>query len=157
MKNKNVSHLPTITKKKKPDARVSQPHADGDRTARFVPAARKRPKEFVRFGQVMKSVDIQRVFKRGRRIHSASFSLIFLRNSENPGPRLAFVVSRSVSKHAVVRNTLRRRAREWIRKFALTSLPPLDIVILFSKAAPKISRKNLYEELEHTLSQITKK
>ena len=106
--------------------------------------------------RLRKSVDIQHVFKRGRRIHSPSFSLIFLRNSENHGPRLAFVVSRAVSKRAVVRNTLRRRAREWVRKFALSSLSPLDIAVLFSKEAPTVERKGLYKELEHAFSQITK-
>ena len=79
-----------------------------------------------------------------------------LQNTESI-PRLAFVVSRTVSKRAVIRNTIRRRAREWVRTRVLSSLPSVDIVMIFSKGAAAAPRKELYAELERVFTHLTKK
>ena len=61
-----------------------------------------------------------------------------------------------MSKRAVVRNTLRRRACEWVRKFALPTLPPADVAVIFSPSSVGVSPKELYKELEHAFNQLQK-
>ena len=95
--------------------------------------------------------DFKRVFRYGKRIESPFFRMSYITGTESH-PRFAFVVPKTVSKKAVVRNTLRRRAREWARTRVLLSLSPLDIVVFFKKDALEISRKQLYGELSKQFS-----
>ena len=93
--------------------------------------------------------DFQTLFSRGARVESASFRVIWRKNSLAHS-RFAFVASRAVSKHAVVRNRLRRRAREWYRKHLDVIRVPVDLAIIFKKNAKAATRKKFYEELERT-------
>jgi ribonuclease P protein component len=93
--------------------------------------------------------DFRFLFSRGRRIESPLFRLICLKNSL-PFSRFAFVVSRAVSKRAVIRNRLRRRAREWYRKRSELLGAPVDLAVIFKKEAVGATRAALYAELERT-------
>ena len=61
--------------------------------------------------------------------------------------RFAFIAPKSVDKRAVVRNRLRRRAREWARTHLSSSFLPLDAAILFKKEAKDATQKEFYKDL----------
>lgn len=93
------------------------------------------------------------IFGRGRRAESAFFKAVFAKNDFNHG-RFAFVVPKAVSKSAVMRNTLKRRAREWIRKNERVSCQSADLVLIFKKEAAGLSKNKFYEELEKILGKV---
>lgn len=97
--------------------------------------------------------DFRRLFGQGRRLNAGPFR-IFVALNGLAHARFAFLTPRSIDKRAVVRNTLRRRAREWIRAHPNLLCLPFDIAILFKKEACTTPRKKLYEELSRTFSKI---
>lgn len=90
-------------------------------------------------------VNFRRLFQKGQKIESKFFRLVTGKNSREHS-RFAFITSRSLDKRSVVRNRLRRRAREWIRKNAVLNRPS-DTAIIFKKEAVTASKKQFYEEL----------
>ncbi len=74
------------------------------------------------------------VFRQGKVVHGAGFSLRFVQNSRNNAFRLAVVVSRKVSKSAVVRNRIRRRIYEAVRRGEGSIPPTYDLVFLVRDA-----------------------
>jgi ribonuclease P protein component len=68
------------------------------------------------------------VFQRGQVVRGAFLSLRFVRNTRQQSYRVAVVVSRKVSKSAVVRNRIRRRLYEVIRTHADRIAAPHDLV-----------------------------
>ena len=68
------------------------------------------------------------VYQRGQNIRSGSVSLRYIENPRRRGYRVAVVVSRKVSKSAVVRNRIRRRIYETVREHARRCARPLDLV-----------------------------
>ena len=68
------------------------------------------------------------VYQRGQNIRGATVSLRFVINPRRQGYRLAVVVSRKVSKSAVVRNRIRRRIYEVVREHARQLAGPFDLV-----------------------------
>jgi ribonuclease P protein component len=55
------------------------------------------------------------VYQRGQTVRGSHLSLRYIRNDRRPTYRAAVVVSRKVSKSAVIRNRIRRRIYEIIR------------------------------------------
>lgn len=102
------------------------------------------------------SFDFRSLFLRGRRIQSPFFHLVWQKNGLSC-PRFAFVASKAVSKRAVVRNRLRRRAREWYRKRSELFNVPVDVAIIFKKEAVGATRTLFYEELERTTTPLLKR
>ena len=72
--------------------------------------------------------DISRVFQRGRYVGGAQISLKALQ-THRPETRAVVVVSKKVSKKAVVRNRLRRRVSGVLEEQWQTVAPGYDIVI----------------------------
>lgn len=94
------------------------------------------------------------LFRQGRRYDSPFFRIVTRGAYNNPTSRFAFIISRGVEKRAVLRNRLRRRTREWVRR-NLTRFPSsVHIAFLFKKAAFQVSRATLYEELDRTIRKI---
>ena len=100
------------------------------------------------------SKDFSLLYQRGRRLNFSFFQIIF-RKSLLPYPRFAFVTARAVDTRAVKRNLVRRRAREWLRKRALFSGMPLDILFIFKKGVTAIPRAQFYAEFERAVKKIT--
>ena len=90
--------------------------------------------------------DIERVMRRGLRSENVLLRSVVTRNTFGH-IRLALVVPRVVQKRAVVRNRIRRRAREWVRTHPEFLRIPLDIALIFKKPASTSPRKLFYEEL----------
>src|SRR5690606_6365447 len=68
------------------------------------------------------------VYQHGQTIRGASVALRFVKNGRQPSYRVAVVVSRKVSKSAVVRNRIRRRIYEIVRNLADQIPEPYDMV-----------------------------
>lgn len=103
--------------------------------------------------QKLGNQDIRQLLTRGGRVESPLFRMVFRKN--NLGfARFLFVISRKAEKHAVKRNRMRRRAREWLRQESGSARMPADIGIIFKKGASAASRRVLYEELKRTVHSI---
>jgi ribonuclease P protein component len=72
--------------------------------------------------------DIAKVYQRGRYASTAGFTVKALKTTW-PSSRVAFVVSRKVSKSAVTRNTIRRRLSGQLEQVWETVRPGYDIVV----------------------------
>ena len=70
------------------------------------------------------------VYRSGQTIRGQAFSLKYLINPKRKTYRLAVVVSKKVSKSAVVRNRIRRRLYEAVRLLAPDIVEPYDLVII---------------------------
>lgn len=90
-------------------------------------------------------VDLRRFFNKGEKWGSGLFQLIRLPNSSGHA-RFIFITPRSLDKRAVVRNRLRRRAREWVRK-NISLFRGGDTALICKKEAVTASRQKFYEEL----------
>jgi len=54
-----------------------------------------------------------------------------------------------------LRNTLKRRAREWVRKEGKLATRPLDVALAFKKEAASVPKEIFYEELAKALGKIS--
>jgi ribonuclease P protein component len=68
------------------------------------------------------------VYQRGQNVRGGAISLRYAENTRRQHYRVAVVVSRKVSKSAVVRNRIRRRIYEIVREHAGQLAGPLDLV-----------------------------
>jgi ribonuclease P protein component len=68
------------------------------------------------------------VYRQGRVVYGPLLALRFVRNPREPKYRAAVVVSRKVSKSAVVRNRIRRRIFELVRRESGLLHNPYDLV-----------------------------
>lgn len=69
------------------------------------------------------------VYRTGKTLRSPNLAIKYTHNAQQLKYRAAVVVSRKVSKQAVVRNRIRRRVYEVIRTHQTLINEPLDIVI----------------------------
>ena len=94
--------------------------------------------------------DFEKVFKAGQGRYAKIIGIKFAKNNlENS--RFGFIVSKKVSAKAVVRNKIKRQAREVIRLNLGDIKSGLDIVII---CQPEIVEKN-YQEIEKEILWIT--
>lgn len=73
---------------------------------------------------------IQRLYKNGKMVRFGVLSMRFAQNPRRDQYRLAVVVSRKVSKSAVVRNRIRRRIYENVRILSSSLAAPYDLLII---------------------------
>jgi len=73
---------------------------------------------------------IQRLMRGGQSVRSGSFALRFTPNPKRSSYRLAVVVSRKISKSAVVRNRIRRRLYERVRILSNSFPVTYDLAII---------------------------
>ena len=105
------------------------------------------------FHRLRNTDEINLLFTRGKRVDTLLFRMI-VRQNHLAYARFLFVTPKTVDKRAVVRNRIRRRAREWIRIHVPIRAMNLDIALIFKKAAQNASRAVLYEELSRTFSSL---
>ncbi|MEX2014364.1 MAG: ribonuclease P protein component [Candidatus Saccharimonadales bacterium] len=93
---------------------------------------------------------IARVYKTARPLRSGNFNIRVKKNASGEY-RLAVVVSKKVSKSAVVRNRIRRRVFEYARK-NISGSPQIVgreiIITVFEESVAADSTENLSEQLE---------
>jgi ribonuclease P protein component len=78
---------------------------------------------------------IQRLYKTGKMVRFGSMSMRHAPNAHRDNYRLAVVVSRKVSKSAVVRNRIRRRIYEHVRILSSSFPSPCDLLIVVYDAS----------------------
>jgi ribonuclease P protein component len=67
---------------------------------------------------------------RGKSVHSQNFKIFYMQNPKRQDYRMAVVVSKKISKSAVVRNRIRRRIYETVRTQAILTGQPIDTVFV---------------------------
>lgn len=86
------------------------------------------------------------VYQRGQNVRSGAINLRFVENPRRKSYRAAVVVSRKVSKSAVVRNRIRRRIYELVREHARQLGRPLDLVFtVYGEDAAQLPHEALKE------------
>ena len=101
------------------------------------------PKE----NRLTKKKEIDAVFKDGKTGFASFLLLKFINNNLNY-PRFAIIASNKVSKKAVVRNLLRRRIREILRK-RLEKFLNIDGIIVLNPKTKDAEFKDLEKELDY--------
>ena len=151
------AHLPTQQSATKEDPRVPEANEHAGRAggSEAPPAEGAKAADRVRSRQtfrapdrVRKRVEYRRVYDRGRKISSRSFTLFFLENNLRR-PRLGITVTRRVGG-AVQRNRARRLVREWFRA-AKKSLPAVDLVVNAKAGLHGMTLQALSRELDDRL------
>jgi len=91
---------------------------------------------------------IQRLYKNGQLARCGSLSLRYAPNPRRTQYRLAVVVSRKVSKSAVVRNRIRRRLYENVRILSTSLSAPYDLsIIVYDESIAEKPVDELAEEV----------
>lgn len=94
---------------------------------------------------------IQRLYKNGKMVRSANLGLRYAPNPRGTY-RAAVVVSRKVSKSAVVRNRIRRRLYEHVRTLFGTAPPDFDLIVtVFSEDLAALPAPAVRREIEGLL------
>lgn len=95
-----------------------------------------------RMYSIRKEGDFKKILRYGKNLDFGIFKVYILKNSLSYS-RFAYVVSQKVSKKATVRNKIRRRAKEFTRKF-FDSSKRLDIIFVFKKGANDTTKREFY-------------
>ena len=94
------------------------------------------------------------VYRRGVAVRGSLLSLKYLPRKPGSPYRAAVVVSKKVHKSAVVRNRIRRRVFELVRR-QQASLPAVDIVItVFSDQVAQLPSAQLQDQVNGLLAKI---
>jgi len=94
------------------------------------------------------------VYKQGQTVRGPLVALRFVNNERRQTYRLAVVVSRKVSKSAVVRNRLRRRLYEIVRTNAPSITGPYDLVFsIYDETVSNLSHANLQKLVMELLTK----
>ncbi|MFA5207604.1 MAG: ribonuclease P protein component [Candidatus Paceibacterota bacterium] len=106
------------------------------------------PKE----NRLKKEKEFEAVFKGGRTIKGKSVFLRYLINGTDK-TKVGFVVSKKISKLAVIRNKAKRRMRDIVRLKKDGLKEGLSIVIISLPSISKMTYKEIKEDLENLLSK----
>ena len=96
--------------------------------------------------------DLDACWEAGRRTRAAHLDVAWRPNAQNH-PRIGIIVPR-FQFSAVARNRLRRRLREIVRRDALATLPPVDVVVRAKRSAYAAAFAVLRAELTAGVSRI---
>ncbi len=105
--------------------------------------------------RLRKNSDFQRLYKTGRRFSTPNLALYYL-PSNLEYSQVGFVVSKKVSKSAVVRNNLRRRASAIIEQQYHKIYQPFKMIILIRKNYTGLTPEDLNSELSKLVSKVVK-
>ena len=107
---------------------------------------------FPRRVRLARSAELTACWEEGRRWRTTHLELAW-RPNQAGHPRVAFVVPR-FQFTAVARNRLRRRLREVLRREALATLPPVDLVVRTKRVAYAATTSVLRAELTDGMRQV---
>ncbi len=94
------------------------------------------------------------VYQHGQTVRGTSTTLKFVEDKRRDTYRLAIVVSKKVSKSAVVRNRIRRRLYESVRRLEPQLTVPYDLVItVFHEQLATIPAEDLQQLVQNLLEQ----
>ncbi|MBI2483851.1 ribonuclease P protein component [Candidatus Uhrbacteria bacterium] len=95
------------------------------------------------------------VLRYGRPFPS-SLITVRIRPNRAGNPRATVIVANAVSKKAVIRNRIRRRIQEVIRKEFLSSLPNIDVIISAKSPAVNASSHEFQKVLKEIFSPYSR-
>ncbi len=96
--------------------------------------------------RLLKPAEFKRVFELRQSAHNAHFGIYAAKNTTGQ-PRLGLVVSKKVSKKAVVRNRIKRQIRENFR-LQISSLDAYDFVIVAKAPLAAIAFDTITPQLQ---------
>lgn len=102
------------------------------------------------FNSIKKNTDFRRVYKYGKIKSNKYFTLTYLKNSEISESAIGISISRKVGK-SVVRNKIKRRMREIIRKNYSCILAGYELVFVVRKPCCDLDFLGLEEAFIKTL------
>ncbi len=103
---------------------------------------------------VKSGIQIDKILKKGAKVHSNTFVLFYIMGSESGGVEFAAIAGKKVFKHAVDRNFARRRIRELIRATCKDSASPIQIALMAKKPITTAKYADLLTELEEMFSRV---
>jgi len=98
------------------------------------------------------AAEFAEVFSYRRALRGRLFNLHYRPNSVC-GARMGFVVAKKLARHAVLRNLVKRIAREAFR-LRRESLPDLDLVLRLSSSPKNSSRLAIRAEIDELLGRL---
>lgn len=107
---------------------------------------------FPKSARILRKVDFRRVYDGGRRITGPYFAAFCLAGSGGAGPRIGFTTPRALGK-SVVRNRIKRRIREAVRRQLNELEPEWEIVINPRRAALDAPFAELSREVARLFSR----
>jgi len=105
--------------------------------------------------RLTESEKIGEIVRRGRR-HTADGFKAYVRKSADGSWRAAIVVPKRTDKRAVVRNRLKRRAGEIVRRLLPDLGRPVDLVLYMEAGSAKFSFEELKERLAEFLGSAVR-
>ena len=97
------------------------------------------------------------VYQRGQNVRGTTISLKFGQREAHRPYRVAVVVSRKVSKSAVVRNRIRRRIYEQVRHLSEEIKPGTDLVFtVYSDQIAELETSKLASQIKELLQKTIK-
>lgn len=106
--------------------------------------------------RLRKRAEFDRVYQGGERHSSANMTVIFIASTGRGGARIGFTAGK-VLGGAVVRNRIRRRLREAVRRHLPELRAPADIVFHPRKSALRAEFSQLEAEVTRAFATISKK
>jgi len=103
--------------------------------------------------RLKKEKDFKRVFDYGKSISSDLISVKYLIN-EMENSRVGFIVSKKVSKKAVLRNRIKRVLRESVRKEIKQLNRGYDIIIIARRKTTETESKEIFKTVEDLFKSI---
>ncbi|MEK7409227.1 MAG: ribonuclease P protein component [Acidobacteriota bacterium] len=114
--------------------------------------ASKRSLSFPKSARILRTADFRRVYDEGFRVSSPYFTAFCAAAKEPRGPRIGLSVSRATGK-AVIRNRVKRRLREAVRRELWRLEPRWEIVINARQAALTAPLAELRRAMERLFSR----
>ena len=118
-----------------------------------VSSSPKRPAGFPKDVRLLRHADFERVYQQGKRHFSPSMTVFFLERESGEGPRVGLTVGK-VLGGAVVRNRIKRRVREAVRKKLMPLSTSVDVVINPKKSAIALEMTKLEAEIERAFAAV---
>lgn len=99
--------------------------------------------------RIQRDADFSRVYRKGQRFHAGHFVLTVSKNTLTH-PRFACIVSKTISKKAVIRNKVRRLVHEALQKELRTNSnlvsSPVDVLISAKKGSDACTLQEISQE-----------
>ncbi len=103
--------------------------------------------------RLKKKKEFERVFKEGKAAKKDFLFIKFIKNDLD-ATRFGFVVSKKISKKAVVRNKVKRRLREAAREMLSDIKPGYDVVVVAQKGIENLDFFQIKDNLKQLLKKI---
>jgi ribonuclease P protein component len=114
--------------------------------------AGKADQSFPKRVRILAPADFRRVYAEGLKVSGPYFAAFCLRRPETAGPKIGFTAPRALGK-AVVRNRIKRRTREAVRRQLFRLEPQWEIVFNPRRSVLEAPMEDLAREIERLFSR----